>query len=130
MWHLPVFFLPALGFGHFTPAFFAMWIPAVLATTILWTWVFNNTKGSLLIAIILHAAADAAGGFALYTLLGVDKLALTVQAQIGYAFLGALVGAALLAIALTRGQLSYRREEIIRMIDPAPQTAPSAQVHN
>jgi membrane protease YdiL (CAAX protease family) len=60
MWRLPVFFLPALGFGHFTLAFFATWIPAILATTILWTWVFNNTKGSLLIAIILHAAARAA----------------------------------------------------------------------
>jgi membrane protease YdiL (CAAX protease family) len=126
MWHLPVFFLPALGFGHFTLAFFVTWVPALLATTILWTWVFNNTKGSLLIANILHAAADAAGSFALYTLLSVDKLAQPVQAQIGYAFLGALVGAALVVIALTRERLSYRWEEIIRMIDPAarPASAP------
>jgi CAAX protease family protein len=128
MWHLPVFFLPVLGFGHFTLAFFATWIPAILATTILWTWVFNNTKGSLLIAIILHAAADAAGGFALITLLGVDKMALPVQTQIGYLYLGTLVGVALLVIALTRGKLSYRREEVERMIYPAAQAQPATTV--
>ena len=125
MWHLPVFFLPALGFGHFTLAFFATWIPAILATTIIWTWVFNNTKGSLLIAIILHAAADAAGSFALYTLLAVDKMALPIQEQISYVFLGALIGVALLVIAVTRGRLSYRREEVIRMIDPVAQAQPA-----
>jgi uncharacterized protein len=125
MWHLPVFFLPMLGFGHFTLAFFATWIPAILATTILWTWVFNNTKGSLLIAIILHAAADAAGSFALYSLLSVDKMALPIQMQIGYVYLGALVGVALLVIALTRGRLSYRREEVERMIYPAAQAQPA-----
>jgi membrane protease YdiL (CAAX protease family) len=125
MWHLPVFFLPMLGFGHFTVAFFATWIPAILATTILWTWVFNNTKGSLLIAIILHAAADAAGSFALVTLLGVDKMALPVQTQIGSVYLGVLVGVALLVITLTRGRLSYRREEVERMIYPAAQTQPA-----
>jgi membrane protease YdiL (CAAX protease family) len=125
MWHLPVFFLPALGFGHFTLAFFATWIPAILATTILWTWVFNNTKGSLLIAIILHAAADAAGAFALFTLLGVDKMPLPIQERIGYVYLATLVGVALLVIALTRGRLSYRREEVIRMIDPAAPAQPA-----
>jgi membrane protease YdiL (CAAX protease family) len=126
MWHLPVFFLPALGFGHFTLAFFASWVPALVATTTLWTWVFNNTKGSLLIAIILHAAADAAGSFVLYTLLGVDKMALPVQAQIGYVFVGALVGTALLVIALTRGRLSYHREEVEHMIYPAAQAQPAS----
>jgi hypothetical protein len=125
MWHLPVFFLPMLGFGQFTLAFFATWIPAILATTILWTWVFNNTKGSLLIAITLHAAADTAGSFALYTLLGVDKMALPVQTQIGYVYLGALVGVALLMIVLTRGRLSYRRDEVERMIYPAAQAQPA-----
>ena len=121
LWHLPVFFLPTLGFGHF-----ATWIPAILATTILWTWVFNNTRGSLLIAVILHAASDAAGSFALFTLLGVNKMALPVQVQIGYVYLGALIGAALLVIALTRGRLSYRREDVERMIDPAIQAQPAS----
>lgn len=109
LWHLPVLFIPALGFGSFTFAFFLTWIPAVWATTILWTWIFNNTRGSLLIAILLHSAADAAGTFVLYTIVGLSALPVAITARIGIAQLGALVGAALLVIACTRARLSYAR---------------------
>ena len=117
-WHLPVFFLPALGFGHLTPGFFLTWIPAVWATTLLWTWIFNNTRGSLLIAIVLHSASDAAGGFALNTLLGVNKMAESVQQQVGLVTLAMLVGSALLVVLLTRGRLSFNREQTERIITP------------
>ncbi|HEX5157029.1 MAG TPA: CPBP family intramembrane glutamic endopeptidase [Ktedonobacterales bacterium] len=119
LWHLPVFFLPMLGFGHFTVSFFLTWIPAVWATTILWTWIFNNTRGSLLIAILLHSASDAAGTFVLATLLGVTKLALPIQNQVGITFVVLLVSIALAVMLLTRGRLSYRRERTERIITPA-----------
>ena len=32
---------------------------ADVALTIIYTWVFNNTKGSLLIVILVHASNDA-----------------------------------------------------------------------
>ena len=124
LWHLPIFFIPALGFGSFTPAFFAVWLPAVWATTITWTWIFNNTKGSLLIAILMHSAMDAAGGFALYTVLAASSLSKATQAVIGNADLGLLVGIALLLIVLTRGRLSYHRDtpdpEPHARMEPAP----------
>src|SRR4051812_48032677 len=51
LWHLPLFFTPWNTLSTFNVVVF------VLATTclsIIYTWAFNNTKGSLLIAILLH----------------------------------------------------------------------------
>jgi membrane protease YdiL (CAAX protease family) len=122
LWHLPIFFIPALGFGSFTPAFFAVWLPGVWATTVTWTWIVNNTKGSLLIAILMHSAMDAAGGFTLFTVLAVGSLSKATQAVISHADLGLLVGIALLLVVVTRGRLSYHRDtpEPRATMEPAP----------
>ncbi|HEV2237387.1 MAG TPA: hypothetical protein VGR57_12065, partial [Ktedonobacterales bacterium] len=64
----------------------------------------------LLIAILMHSAMDAAGGFVLVTLLSVDSLSKAAQGVISYGYLGLLVGIALLLIAVTRGRLSYHRD--------------------
>lgn len=124
-WHLPIFFIPALGFGQLSLGFFATWLPAVWATTITWTWIFNNTKGSLLIAILMHSAMDAAGGFVLATVLTVGTLSVAAKATISYGYLGLLVGIALLLIVVTRGRLSYHRDtpEPRATMEPAPVAA-------
>lgn len=36
--------------------FFLFWITAA---TFIYTWIFNNTKGSVLMAILTHASMDA-----------------------------------------------------------------------
>jgi membrane protease YdiL (CAAX protease family) len=108
-WHLPVFFIAMLGFGQLAPQFFATWIPAVWATTIVWTWIFNSTKGSLLIAILLHAAFDAAGSFVLSQLLVLNTAPLAVKQWAAGAELALFIGAALFVLALTRGRLGYKR---------------------
>lgn len=128
LWHLPIFFIPALGFGQLSLGFFATWLPAVWATTLTWTWIFNNTKGSLLVAILLHSAMDAAGGFALVTVLAVGSLSKAAQATISYGYLGLLVGITLLLIVVTRGRLSYHRDTpepraTMEPIEPAPVAA-------
>src|SRR5215210_9440794 len=56
LWHLPLFFTPWNVLTTFNLVVF------VLATTclaIIYTWVFNNTKGSVLMAILLHASFNA-----------------------------------------------------------------------
>jgi membrane protease YdiL (CAAX protease family) len=125
LWHLPIFFIPALGSGRLTPALLMVWLPGVWATTITWTWIVNNAKGSLLIAILMHSAMDAAGGFTLFTVLAVGSLSKATQAVISYGNLGLLVGIALLLIVLTRGRLSYHRDapEPRATMDPAPVAA-------
>ncbi len=51
LFHLPLFFDPAMNMGPF--ASFAI---RAVALTILFTWIYNNTRGSVLLAYFMHAA--------------------------------------------------------------------------
>ncbi len=53
LFHLPLFFDLNMNMGSF--ASFAI---RIVATTILFTWMFNNTRGSVLLAYMLHAAGN------------------------------------------------------------------------
>jgi hypothetical protein len=37
---------------------FYYFIPGIIASSILTTWIFNNTKGSILMAILFHATGN------------------------------------------------------------------------
>ncbi len=58
LWHLPVFFTQ-LG-GPFTPDGFLAFVLTAMAGTTIYTWVFNHTRTSILIAILMHASSNAA----------------------------------------------------------------------
>jgi uncharacterized protein len=51
LFHLPLFFDPAMNMGPF--ASFAI---RAIALTILFTWLYNHTRGSVLLAYFMHAA--------------------------------------------------------------------------
>lgn len=55
VWHLPYFFVPHSIEQQLGPFLFLAWN---IGLNIVITWVFNNTKGSLLIAQLFHAAND------------------------------------------------------------------------
>lgn len=55
IWHLPLFFIPG-SFQSTLP--FAGFVLATIAMSIIATWVFNHTHGSVLLVAILHAATD------------------------------------------------------------------------
>jgi membrane protease YdiL (CAAX protease family) len=57
-WHLPVFFNPATGYS-ITP--FWVFLVFMLPVSVLITWVFNGTGGSVLLVMILHAVLNASG---------------------------------------------------------------------
>ena len=59
LWHLPLFWIP----GDFHQQLPLLWflIQTVLIT-ILYTWIYNATDGSLLIILLLHAASNTAFG--------------------------------------------------------------------
>jgi uncharacterized protein len=61
LWHLPLFFIPG-SFQSTLP--FVGFLLATLAQTIITTWVFNHTRGSVLLAAILHGSTDATIAFA------------------------------------------------------------------
>ncbi len=55
VWHWPLFFIPGLDqFGHpFLP-----YVMYVAALSVVFTWVYRHTGGSLLIALLMHAAVN------------------------------------------------------------------------
>ncbi len=62
-WHLLFFLMPDHGGGPGTDPvavlnYFSMFFLLVLAMSILFTWVYNHTRGSVFIAGLLHAAID------------------------------------------------------------------------
>jgi membrane protease YdiL (CAAX protease family) len=58
-WHLPLFWIP----GDFHQQLSIVWfVLQTVAITILYTWVFNGTKGSLFLILLLHASSNTAFG--------------------------------------------------------------------
>lgn len=81
-WHLPAFLIPGTPYyAQIQQVPFAVTFPLFLAQivpfTILFTWMYNHTNGSLLLAFFLHAANNAAAMTP--TLLGVpDSIRLSI----------------------------------------------------
>jgi membrane protease YdiL (CAAX protease family) len=61
LWHLPFFIFPegALVIGNIP---FVWYLPLVTAWSVLFTWIYNNTKGSVLMMILFHAAINTTLG--------------------------------------------------------------------
>jgi uncharacterized protein len=116
LWHLPVFFIvngpPALG--PFNLQRFALNTLGIMLFTLIWTWVFNNARQSILIAVLLHASLNATQAW-VGTLLPDFSNASDQIAWFIY------LGGAILLLLLTRGRLGYQRQAI-------PLTAGEAQL--
>lgn len=112
-WHLPALLVPGFISGG-TPSatFIAGWIATAVAATILYTWIFNNSSGSLLIAIMVHAGSNASSAL-LGALVPDDPILRPWQAAIynsrwNLANLIPFAISAMLLIVSTRGRLGYR----------------------
>ena len=57
LWHFPKFLAP----GNTSP--FAWFMVRIVADAVVYSWMYNNTKGSLLLVTLLHAASNTAGVF-------------------------------------------------------------------
>jgi membrane protease YdiL (CAAX protease family) len=55
-WHIPLWFVP--GDDH-NQVFFWGWAARLILFSILMTWIFNNTNGSVLAAILFHGTANS-----------------------------------------------------------------------
>lgn len=59
IWHLPKFLGSGTSSGHSV-----FWFTVFsLAISVLYTWLYNNTRGSLLLVVLFHAAQNTAGMF-------------------------------------------------------------------
>jgi membrane protease YdiL (CAAX protease family) len=100
LWHTPVYFIPgAILPGAFDPTVYVANSVAIIAETLLWTWVFNQVRGSVLLAILLHAASNANSSYFPQLLALPDDPWATCK----------ILGVGVLVVVLaTRGRLGYK----------------------
>jgi membrane protease YdiL (CAAX protease family) len=115
-WHVaPVWLGAWLHAGMLNVYNFVLYLLFITSWTIVMTWVYNNTKGSVFMAILGHASVDAFPNGILWPLLPASLAVTGYGVYFGY--YGMVIGMGVLAlvvIALTRGQLGYqhyRQEE-------------------
>lgn len=109
VWHLPALFTPLLG--PFTVDGFLVFVLTAAAGTFIYTWVFNNTRGSVWIAMVMHAASNAASQ--LVTALIPEDVVLTGWMKLladGWINVIVFGLVAFGLVILTRGTLGYRPE--------------------
>jgi membrane protease YdiL (CAAX protease family) len=129
LFHLPAFFTGLLG--PFSLPKFAGFLFTAIAVTFVFTWIFNHTKGSVLLATLTHGFNDAIG----------NVLVLLIPAHLVVAGWAASIvngnwqgvnvitfgACAILLLIFTRGRLGYQPErnaQLIAETQPAemPQT--------
>src|SRR5215203_4069092 len=116
LWHLPLFWTPWNVLTVFNV------VGYVLTTTclaIMYTWVFNNTKGSVLMAILIHASFNG-------SVTGILAPLFPAPILEDYGLLPILGGFGALAVvlvALTRGRLGYQHYQ--QEVEPDSAAAPT-----
>ena len=102
LWHLPEFGVPSWAASSGGGVLdIALFVVIAVAFAIVITWVFNNTRASLLLAMLVHASIDTFG----------SPLGKIFPAPAASSSLPMLVGFGALAVVLTiftRGRLGYR----------------------
>ena len=58
LWHLPYFFIPEWGTPRDTILEVSSYVLSGIALTFIYTWLFNRTKGSVLLPILAHTSVD------------------------------------------------------------------------
>lgn len=108
LWHLPVFLLVSgpIALGPFDLLGFVINTATIIAITILWTWVFNNAKGSILIAVMLHASLNASQAW-MSALIPNYPLDAAGKIAMGFYFVAAVA-----LIFMTNGRLGYAADSV------------------
>ncbi|WP_049981135.1 CPBP family intramembrane glutamic endopeptidase [Halolamina rubra] len=60
-WHLPLFLNATTTHGGWPRSQQLLWMVSILAGSILWTWMYNSTGGSVLAVAVFHAGVNSMG---------------------------------------------------------------------
>jgi uncharacterized protein len=117
LWHLPLFFNPSTLYSNLPFVLFVAWL---IPLSILLTWVFNSTGGSVLMVALLHAGINASSelwkALPEYSgrLAAADAAAATVHANL----MGAIVlWAAAVVVVLVYGPRDLSRRPRPGLVD-------------
>lgn len=105
LWHLPVLLVPGQIFlQKQAPVvifiFMVLLILLAVPTRIVMAWIFNNTKGNIIMMILFHAVLDTTN----------NSIGQFVPRLNNLVTFGVMILCALLVIAFTKGRLSYKPE--------------------
>ena len=81
LWHLPLLFLA----GSMSEYPF-LWFTIIVANAFIYTWIYNSTKGSILLVVLFHASGNITGAF------------ITGISPIAYALVNGVVAIVLIAV--------------------------------
>src|SRR4028119_1447731 len=119
LWHLPGFLIPSQGLTDIPPRGtvmdFVVFALALNGLRLVMQWVFNNTRGSVLMAVLVHATWNTFYSAALIRLFPAPSV-------LG-SYLNLTIAACALAVvivALTGGRLGYEQE-----VEPGTATDPT-----
>jgi len=116
LWHLPLFFNPDL---HYSDLPFVVQLALQIPLAILFTWVFNSTGGSVLMAILMHAVLNASTRlwsampeYSVEPPTAAEAAAQTVHINVMFAM---VVGVAAVVVVLVHGprNLSRRPRQVL-----------------
>jgi len=101
VWHLPAYFVKGAitSTGEFEPTLFLANCLAIIASSFVWTWLFNNAAGSILFATFVHATSNAMSA-------NLPAFLNLQDSNVWFAF-GVSAVLAVLVIVFTRGRLAY-----------------------
>jgi membrane protease YdiL (CAAX protease family) len=93
LWHLPLVFLVGNPMSEFT----LVWFISIAADAFIYTWIYNSTKGSILLVALFHGSLNLWGLF------------ITGVSPVAYALVNCVVAIILIA-AFGRANLSHRKK--------------------
>lgn len=102
LWHLPIFLIiqgPSAQ-GPFNLPRFIINSLGIMVLGIIWAWAFNNSKQSILMAVLLHSSSNATGAFLVTLFPHFPK-------QAGYVVTMIEVMVAIVLVIATKGRLTY-----------------------
>ena len=119
LWHLPLWLTGAPGR---TPTLYAAFFASVIALSVILTWVYNSTGGSLLMVVLLHAT------FNLPVTLAIDDLGNRATVPVLLYFGLTVVAAIVVVVVAGPAHLSrkHRKQEEKEAEEPGVATPPGA----
>jgi uncharacterized protein len=120
-WHVPIWLVLWREAGMFDVYNLVVYVMFITVWSIVMTWVFNNTRGSVLMAILLHTSVDAFPNGILWPLLPASNNVTGYGVLVGY--FGMVIGlgaVALVVVGLTRGRLGYQNDRQEEVPEAAP----------
>jgi uncharacterized protein len=131
LWHLPTGFVIGGPLYPLALTTFVTFVLTGIAATFLYTWIYNHAKGSILIAILIHAAANAGSGVVNQLIPANPHLSGLAAALLNdnWCLVIGFGAVAVLLVVATRGRLGYQPEQNAQLIEaPRPAEIPAANV--